>query len=223
MSATEAGDSRLLASDSKSHPGGKVGQLKAVATWHQIGTIDAEPEPHLAIIAGNRQPSCVDCQSRCDQLHEFFRVEERAVLGVGRIEPGCDTEVCLVHFIVALAAACAAILDTHMGLIVILLLAAEWVVRVDDALSAWSIGIAALIGVFHTALTFAGIAPAGARLRRSIYVPWIRRGLLSIGLPVVAWAAVVALSQLDLGGHAVLVAAALIALAIAGYWSTGSH
>jgi len=110
-----------------------------------------------------------------------------------------------------------------MGLIVILLLAAEWVVRVDDALSAWSIGIAALIGVFHTALAFAGIAPAGARLRRSIYVPWIRRGLLSIGLPVVAWAAVVALSQLDLGGHAVLVAAARIALAIAGYWSTGSR
>ena len=121
--------------------------------------------------------------------------------------------------IVGLAVVCAVVPDTHLGLIVILLLAVEWTVRVQDPVSAWSIGLAALIGVFHTALAFAGTAPAGADLPRSISVAWTRRALLSIGPPVAVWAAVVALDQVDLGRQAALVAAALVALAIAGYWS----
>ena len=121
--------------------------------------------------------------------------------------------------IVTLGVACAVLPDSHLGLLVIVLVAAEWTIRVPDPLSPWSIGLAALIAVFHTALAFAGIAPAGADLPRSIYIAWIQRALASIGLSIVVWAGVVALDRVDFGRQAPLVAAALIALAIAGYWS----
>ena len=121
--------------------------------------------------------------------------------------------------IVALAAACVVFPDTHLGLIVILSLAAEWIIRVQDPVSAWAIGVAASIGIFHTALAFAGIAPAGADLKRPIYGLWALRALLAIAAPVVVWVAVVALDQVDFGRQAALVVAALVGLAVAGYWS----
>ncbi len=125
--------------------------------------------------------------------------------------------------IVILAAACVVFPDTHLGLIVIVVLAAEWVIRVQDPVSPWSIGVAALIGVFHTALAFTGIAPAGADLADSMYLPWIRRALISTGPAGAVWAAVVALDRVDFGRQAVLVAAALVVLAIAGYWSAAAR
>lgn len=121
--------------------------------------------------------------------------------------------------IVILAAACAVFPDTHLGLIVIVVLAAEWAIRVQDPVSPWSIGLAAMIGVFHTALAFTGIAPAGADIPRSIYIPWIQRALTSIGPAVAVWATIVALDRVDFGRQAAVVAAALVVLAIAGYWS----
>lgn len=120
--------------------------------------------------------------------------------------------------VVALAVTCAVVPDTHLGLVVIIVIAVEWIIRVQDPMSGWSIGLAALIGMFHTALAVAGVAPAGAELPRSISFAWNRRALLSIGPPVVVWAGVVALDQVNIGRQAGLIAAAFIGLAVAGHW-----
>ena len=51
--------------------------------------------------------------------------------------------------IALLGAACAVLPDGHLGLIVVVVLAVEWLTRVGDEVSAWSIGTAAFIGLFH--------------------------------------------------------------------------
>lgn len=125
--------------------------------------------------------------------------------------------------IVIVAVSCAIVPDTHIGLIAIVMIATEWVVRVDDPLTPWSIGLAGLIGVFHLAMAIAGTAPAGADLDRSTYRPWLRRVVPSLGVPIAVWTAIVALDRANLGRQAGLVAAALMALSFAAYWATSKR
>jgi hypothetical protein len=124
--------------------------------------------------------------------------------------------------ITVLAALCAVFPDTHVGLIVVAALAVEWIIRVDNPVPAWSIGLAALLGVFHVALACASVAPGGAVLMRSLYAAWIRHGVLALSPIVAVWATTVALGHVELGRQALLVAAALVGLAVAGYSSASA-
>lgn len=121
--------------------------------------------------------------------------------------------------IVVLSAWCAVLPDSAAGLFVIATLALEWIIRVDDHTSAWSIAIAVSIGVFHMALACASAAPGGAPMARSVYAPWIRNTAVAIVPSVAVWVAIVTLDRLDPGSASLLVAVALIAVAVAGSWS----
>lgn len=122
--------------------------------------------------------------------------------------------------IVALGAFCVVFPDSHLGLIVTVSLAVEWIIRVNDDLSAWSIGTATFAGCFHVALAFAGVAPAGAPLSRADAHPWIRRSIVAIAPIPATWLTVATLGRADIGPQALPVTFALLVLALAGHWST---
>ncbi len=125
--------------------------------------------------------------------------------------------------IVVLGAIAAVAPDTHLGLVVIVALAAEWMLRVPDSLSAWLIAIAALIGVFHLALTFAATAPAGAALGRDLCLRWVQRGLVLAAAPALVWASAVVLRRVELGAQSVLVTGALVAVSAVGVWGASAQ
>ncbi|MCE9622646.1 MAG: hypothetical protein K8R99_09905 [Actinomycetia bacterium] len=121
--------------------------------------------------------------------------------------------------IIPLAFVCVVYPDSHIGLLVVLLVGIEWLVTVDDQATPWSIGVAISLTVFHASVAAATVAPPAARWTRAMCWRWSRRSLVVMGASACTWAAVAAIDRYAVGSSAVLVVVSLATIAVAAMWA----
>ena len=121
--------------------------------------------------------------------------------------------------IVGLALACAVAPDSHVGLLVVLVVGVEWLVTVHDRATPWSVGAAVSLAVFHASMAAASVAPPAARWTRAMCRRWMRRSLAVMLASVGTWVVVAAIHGHHVASSAMLVAASLVTIAIAGLWA----
>ena len=63
--------------------------------------------------------------------------------------------------IVGLALVCVVLPDSHVGLLVVLVVGVEWLATVHDRTTPWSVGAAASLAVFHASMAAASCRPTG--------------------------------------------------------------
>jgi hypothetical protein len=144
------------------------------------------------------------------------------LVAVGFTSLASDHTIPVINIaVVALAPVCAVLPDSHVGLLVVLLLGVEWLATVHDPTTPWSIGAAVSLTVFHASMAAASVAPPAATWTRAMCRRWVRRCLVVMVASAGTWAVVAAIHGHDVAGSAVLVAVALVALAIAGLWARG--
>jgi hypothetical protein len=121
--------------------------------------------------------------------------------------------------IFGLALACAVAPDSHVGLLVVLVVGVEWLVTVHDRATPWSVGAAVSLAVFHASMAAASVAPPAATWTRAMCRRWMRRSLAVMVASVGTWVVVAASHGHHVASSAVLVAASLVTIAIAGLWA----
>ena len=121
--------------------------------------------------------------------------------------------------ILGLALVCVALPDSHVGLLVVLVVGVEWLATVHDRATPWSVGAAASLAVFHASMAAASVAPPAATWTRAMCRRWMRRSLAVTVSSVGTWAVVAAIHGHHVASSSVLVAASLAAIAIAGLWA----
>lgn len=118
----------------------------------------------------------------------------------------------------ALAIVCTLAPDSHLGLLVTVIVGVHWLIAVEDVGTPWSVGAGASLGVFHAAMAAATVGPPSARWTSAMVRRWsLRTALALVGSPVV-WAAVSLVGASRSGGNDVLLVAALAGLAVAATW-----
>jgi hypothetical protein len=126
----------------------------------------------------------------------------------------------IVGVVVAvMAGACALHPDSHLGLLVVLVLGAEWLATVHDQATPWSVGAGVALTMFHASLAAATVAPPAATWTRAMCRRWLRRPLMLILGSAGTWAIVVAVHHLRVAGSAVLLVASVVALVLAALWA----
>ena len=121
--------------------------------------------------------------------------------------------------IFGLALVCVVLPDSHVGLLVVLLVGIEWLATVHDRATPWSVGAAVSLAVFHTSMAAATVAPSAATWTRAMCRRWMSRSVVVMVASAATWAVVALTRGHHVAGSAVLVAAPLVALASAGLWA----
>lgn len=118
-----------------------------------------------------------------------------------------------------LAAACAARPDSHIGLIVVLVIGIQWLATVHDQTTPWSAGAAVALTTFHAAMAAATLAPAAAAWTPAMRRRWVRRPVILMAGSAGTWLIVAAVHWHRPARNSVLAVASLVALAGAGLWA----
>ncbi len=121
--------------------------------------------------------------------------------------------------VVALAILCVVYPDSHIGLLVVLLVATQWFATVDSPATPWSVGVAVSLTAFHASLAAATVAPPAARWTRAMCRRWLLRALSVMVASAGTWTVVAAIDRYEIASSDVLVTAALVGLAVAGMWA----
>ena len=138
-------------------------------------------------------------------------------LAAGRNLPAVAVLVAL------LSGACAVRPNSHIGVLVVATVAIEWLTSVHQHTSLWSIGTAAALTVFHTALAAATVAPTTAPWTRAMRLRWTRRAAVLIVACAAVWVVVAIADAHQLAAGSVLWAAALMVLAAGGLWARSGN
>jgi hypothetical protein len=121
--------------------------------------------------------------------------------------------------IVCLALVCAAVPDSHTGLLVVALVGIEWWATVDDRVTPWSLAAAAALAVFHVSMAAASLAPVAARWTPAMSRRWLRRTAVLGAAICITWAGLAAIGDHRVRGNEFVLAAALIVVACAALWA----
>jgi len=131
------------------------------------------------------------------------------------VEPLIAIEVAIV----ALGALGAVMPDSHVGLLVVVLIGVGWIVTVDDSTTAWVLGVAMSTALFHTSMSAASLSPAAARWTTSMRRRWAGRGVAQMAATVPVWLLVVVVARVEVGGGAIVMAGALITMSVVTLWA----
>lgn len=121
--------------------------------------------------------------------------------------------------VIVLAALCAALPDTHLGLAVVVLAAANWLATVDDTTTPWAAGMGVGLIVFHASCAAATIAPPSASLRADTVRRWSTRTVVAATPVVPVWLGVTAVARLDIGPGPTTAAMGLFVVAVGALWA----
>jgi hypothetical protein len=121
--------------------------------------------------------------------------------------------------IFGLALVCVVLPDSHVGLLVVLLVGIEWLATVHERATPWSVGAAVSLAVFHASMAAASVAPPAATWTRAMCRRWMRRSLAVMVASGGTWAVAAAIHGHHEESSRVLVAASLVTIAIAGLWA----
>jgi len=152
-------------------------------------------------------------------LRVLILVSPLIAVGCTRLAAGY-TEPAIDLIIVGLALSCAVVPDSHVGLLVVLLVGIEWLATVGDPATPWSVAVAVSFTIFHAALAAATVAPPAARWTAAMCRRWARRSSAVMAASAGTWATSAAIDTLDVASSSVLVTASLLVLAIGGLWAT---
>jgi hypothetical protein len=120
--------------------------------------------------------------------------------------------------VVALTLYCVVVPDSHVGLLLVVVVGIGWLAAVDDTTSPWSLFTALALLLFHLALAAASIAGSAAVWSPALRRRWSRRvGVLALACAA-TWLVVRAVNAYDLASSSALLAAALLLLAAAALW-----
>lgn len=119
-----------------------------------------------------------------------------------------------------LAVGCALSPDTHVGLLVVLLLALNWLQTVDDETTPWLLVAAAGVLVLHVSMAAATVAPPAARWDRSMARRWSTRTAVVMAATAGAWATALGVTEWDRRGSAPVLVAALVSTAWLTWWAS---
>lgn len=134
-------------------------------------------------------------------------------LAAGRTMPA------LVVVIVGLTLACVLVPDSHLGLLVVVIIAVHWLATVDDVTTPWSLALAATLTVFHAALATTGAAPPSARWTMAMMKRWsLRVGAVWLAAAA-TWGAALAVDHFEVSKSASIVTSSLMVVALAGLWA----
>ena len=121
--------------------------------------------------------------------------------------------------IVGLALICAAVPDSHTGLLVVALAGIDWWATVDDRVTPWSLAAAGALAVFHVSMAAASLAPVGAQWTPAMSMRWLRRTAVLGAAICITWAGLAAIGDHRVPGNGLLLAAALLVVAGATLWA----
>jgi hypothetical protein len=100
--------------------------------------------------------------------------------------------------------------DSHVGLLVVLLLVLNWLQNVDRTNTPWLVMAAAGLLVLHTSMAAATVAPPAARWNRAMARRWLSRAGAVMAATAVAWLIAIALVEADVSGSAPVLVTALV-------------
>jgi hypothetical protein len=121
--------------------------------------------------------------------------------------------------ILGLAVVCAVLPDSHLGLLVVMLVGIDWLVTVDAQTTPWAVGSAISLAVFHASMAASIVAPPAARWTRAMCHRWLlRTGAVTVA-SAATWAFVAAVSGFEVPGSGVWLTAGLLVLALTALWA----
>ena len=123
------------------------------------------------------------------QLRVLILLSGLAMVGAVRgaaneAQPALDVAV------ICLAGACALFPDSHLGLVVVVLAGADWMIAVDDETTPWAVSAAVAVALFHTSLAMASVAPFRASFSTVTVRKWIGRAATAALMAFLMWLAV---------------------------------
>lgn len=121
--------------------------------------------------------------------------------------------------VIVLTLYCVVVPDSHVGLVVAVLVGVRWLASVDDTTSPWALGAALALLVFHASLAAASIAAPAARWSSAMRRRWLRRTGLVALLCAATWSATAAIGRYQVAASSALVLSALVVLALTGLWA----
>ncbi len=143
-----------------------------------------------------------------------------AVLAIGCTRLAADEPLVELEVaVLVLSLLCAAMPDSHVGLLVVIAIGATWLAVVDDPTTPWAVGAAVGVALFHTSLAAASVAPLAARWGRAMRHRWGRRLLVQVAVAVPVWVQVALVGRIDIPASSIVMTGALLVLAIAGLWA----
>ncbi len=89
--------------------------------------------------------------------------------------------------VVGLAGACALAPDSHLGLLVTVIVGLHWLLAVDDVTTPWSLVVGLALGGLHVAMAAAGVAPPGARWTAAMVARWRIRAAATAATTAAVW------------------------------------
>ncbi len=142
-----------------------------------------------------------------------------AALALAMTRPASKITILPLELIViGLALFCAWRPDGYTGLVVVLAVALNWVLAVETPMSAWSVGVAGCLALFHTSVAAASVAPSRAALNEEMVRRWLSRLLVVAVLPLPVWLGAYLISDLGPGPSPAVFATSFVALSLAGFW-----
>ncbi|MDO8391910.1 MAG: hypothetical protein Q7V57_15650 [Actinomycetota bacterium] len=143
-----------------------------------------------------------------------------AALGCTRL--AADSILAIEVVVIAAAALVAIAPDSHVGLVVVALVGANWWASVGDLATPWSIGVAASLAVFHASAAAASVVPPSAVWTRAMCRRWLQRCSVVVCGSAATWGVVAAVHDQRVAGAQLLVAAALVVAASGALWMRGA-
>ncbi len=114
---------------------------------------------------------------------------------------------------------CALSPDSHLGLLVVLLLAVNWLQTVDDETTPWLLLAATGLLVLHVSMAASTVAPPAARWDATMSRRWGTRIAVVTATTAGAWSVAAVLADADMRGSAPLLVAALVMTAWFTWWA----
>lgn len=102
--------------------------------------------------------------------------------------------------------------DSHLGLVAIGLVVAQWLAVVDVLSTGWAMVVASLLFGFHALVALLASIPHTAQVPREVQMVWLRRGAVVSAATVAMWAMVLAFDQRNGDGNVTLSFLALAGL-----------
>lgn len=103
--------------------------------------------------------------------------------------------------------------DEHVAVVVVIAVAVNWLVCVDDLDTLWLPVTAVVLCVYHAAIALVALVPTGGTIPIAVLVRWSVRTAMVAAATVAMWMLVVVLDRRDLPGHGALTALALLIVA----------
>jgi hypothetical protein len=120
----------------------------------------------------------------------------------------------------AFAVGCALSPDSHLGLLLVLLLSLNWLQTVDDETTPWLLLAAAGLLLLHASMAASTVAPPAASWNSALAWRWMRRVAAVMAFTLGAWVISVGLTEAAPGGNAFVLIAGLLLIAGVTWWTT---